>query len=358
VLVSVIFAVYKSPGYVEKNYLRLKKSNVECEFILAADEPDSKTLFIARKYSFLRCFSSSRRGKWRALNEAAKLAKGKYLLFIDSDTILECSLEDIIKALQKYDVVEIRKEIMGKKIIEKLVNIDYLNMFTVAKLCEKFNSCLGVNGAAFAIKRDVFFSLNGFRNVVNEDTDLGLRISLKGYSFGTVGKAKTESPKSFKDWLVQRERWATGGAEAILDAFPELIKKPLLWIPAIYLVFPAIVLFILNNLITGNILVKIIYLLLPIIIILPQKLLLIILFILFQERLLKNIVVGITTFIVWMLIEIFVSVKLKWKISYLLLPIFYFFYSPIWMLISFVALLRVLVLKLSGKKVKVKNWNP
>ncbi len=355
--VTVIFAAYRSPGVIEENYLKLRKMGVR-EFVLAADCPDSRLKFLMRKYSFKLSVSERRRGKWRALNEAAKLAEGSYLLFIDSDTTLECDVRDIIEALERYDAVEIRKEIRGSSVMERLVNIDYLNMFAVAKLSERLKSCLGLNGAAFAIKKDVFFALGGFRNVINEDTDLGIRLGLEGYSFGTAGRAFTAAPRGFREWSTQRERWATGGAQIILEFLPELLKKPMLWVPAIYIVFPAIVAFALNDLIGGSILTKIVYFLLPAILILPQKILFFVLFFLFQERMLKNAVVGLITFALWLICEVLVSVKLKWRISYSLLPAFYFIYSPAWMLISLVALLRVAIIKASGKKVRVKNWNP
>ncbi len=355
--ITVVFAAYRTPGMIEKNYLMLKKMGVR-EFVLAADCPNARLRYLIRKYSFKLSVSEKRRGKWRALNEASRLAEGEYLLFIDSDTVLECEVGEIVRALKKYDAVEIRKEIIGSSVMEKLVNIDYLNMFAVAKLSERLNSCLGLNGAAFAIRKDVFFSLGGFRNVVNEDTDLGVRLGLKGYSFGTAGRAFTAAPRGFREWTTQRERWATGGAQIVLEFFPELLKKPVLWVPAIYLVFPAIVAFALNDLIKGDILTKIVYFILPAILVLPQKILFLVLFLLFQERMLKNAVVGIVTFAVWLVCEIAVSLKLNWKISYLLLPAFYFLYSPAWLLISLVALLRVAVMKASGKKVRVRDWNP
>ncbi len=356
--VSVIFAAYRNAGHIEDNYLRLKRSRVKCEFIVAADEPDPTLEFLLRKYSFRVSLSYRRRGKWRALNDAASIAEGRYLLFIDSDTKLLSKIEDIVRALESYDAVEIRKEIDGKNVLEKLVNIDYLNMFAVAKLSEKLKSCLGINGAAFAIRKDVFFSLNGFRNVVNEDTDLGLRLGLSGFSFGTAGRAETKSPGTFREWIIQRERWATGGAQALLNCLPELIKKPVLWIPALYLIFPAIVAFTLNDLMSGSILTKIIYFILPLILALPPKILFFVLFLLFQERMLKNAIVGIVTFIVWVAVEVFTARKLKWSINYALLPVFYFFYSPAWLIISFVALIRVSILKIARKSVKVSNWNP
>jgi len=355
--VTVIFAAYRSPGLIEENYLKLKKMGAE-EFIIAADCPDARLRFLMRKYSFKLSVSESRRGKWRALNEASRLAEGDFLLFIDSDTLIECELKEIIRALERYDAVEIRKEIRGKNLMEKLVNIDYLNMFAVAKLSERLNSCLGLNGAAFAIRKDVFFALGGFRNVVNEDTDLGVRLGLRGYRFGTAGKASTAAPKTFREWSTQRERWATGGAQIVLEFLPDLLKKPQLWIPALYLVFPAIVAFALNDLIKGDILTKIVYFILPAVLVLPQKLLFFVLFLLFQERMLKNAIIGLVTFAVWLVCEVAVSIKLRWKISYYLLPAFYFVYSPAWMLISLVSLLRVAAMKVSGRRVKVKNWNP
>jgi cellulose synthase/poly-beta-1,6-N-acetylglucosamine synthase-like glycosyltransferase len=357
-LISVIFATYKDAGFIEENYLKLSRSKVKSEFIVAADEPKPHLEFLLKKYSFKVCLSWKRRGKWRALNEATRVAEGKYLLFIDADTKLISSLDDIVKALEDYDAIEIRKEISGNSILEKLVNIDYLNMFAVAKISEKLNSCLGLNGAAFAIKKEVFYALDGFRNVINEDTDLGIRLGLKGYRFGTAGKAETTCPKTIREWILQRERWATGGAQAILNSLTDLAKKPVLWMPALYLIFPAVVAFILNNIVTGDVLTKIVYLILPLVLCLPQKVLFLVLFLLFQERMIKNAIVGIVTFTVWAIVEVFAAKKLEWKISYLLLPAFYFVYSPAWLVLSFVALLRVSMLKLAGKSIKIKNWNP
>ncbi len=153
---------------------------------------------VVKKYGLKASISDKRRGKWLALNDAAKLASGDVILFLDSDTrIVELSSAD------GCDVIELRKEVEGDKLIERLVNVDYLIMSVVAKIAAKLGRCPGVSGSAFIIK-DVFEAVGGFRR--SEDTDLGIRLGFAGYKYEIRGKAITRAPSSFSEWLVQRER--------------------------------------------------------------------------------------------------------------------------------------------------------
>ncbi|AEA47311.1 glycosyltransferase [Archaeoglobus veneficus] len=351
--VSIIIAAYRHAGCIEHNVRRFGK---RCEVIVAADEPEKELLEVIEKYGLKASVSEKRRGKWRALNDAAKLATGDILIFLDSDTRLECNIEDIIEMLRQYDAVEVRKEVKASTTIQNLANIDYLNMYIVATLASKLKASLGLNGAAFGIRRNVFFELGGFRRKINEDTDLGIRLGLHGFKVGVGGRATTKAPSTLKEWFAQRERWAVGGAEVFIENFGHIIRRPALWLPALFLLFPAIAGFIVNMFISDDILTKLLYLILPVMLFLPPKVLALLMFALFQKHLLQNLLAALTAFLVWVTIEVILALKMKWKIDFKLLPVFYFFYSPLWMMLCLTAFFRVGIARFRGRSVEVRDW--
>jgi len=146
-------------------------------------------------------------------------------------------------------------------------------MFITAKLASRLHSSLGLSGAAFWIKKDVLLRLGGFRKRINEDTDLGIRLEINGYSIGVGGKALTKAPSNLRNWFSQRERWALGGAEIFLENFSRIIKNPKLWIPSLFMLFPALVGLIINLLLPNNIILKILYFTLQLMLFLPHKIL-------------------------------------------------------------------------------------
>ena len=345
---TAIIVAYKEPMFVEDNVKKLKELGFEV--IIAADEPNKELLEIIHRYGLKATISDKRRGKWKALNDAIALANGDYILFVDSDTRIE-ELGDF-----NCDVIEIRKEVNGSSLMEKLVNIDYFNMFLTAKLASKFNSCLSLNGSAFAIKKDILLKLGGFRRRINEDTDLGIRLGLNGYKVKIDGRAITKAPSSLKDWFAQRERWSLGGAEVIVENLWKILKKPRFWIPYLFLFYPAIFGLILGLILPDTLVLKILYFILPFIPHISLKIISLALLTVFVFHTLKNLLIIFLSFVIWSIVMIFFSDKTKYKIDYKLLPLYYFFYSPLWTMLCIVSLARVFVNRLRGKSLDVEGW--
>jgi len=348
---SGIITTYKKPGFIEENVKKL--IDMGFEVIVAADEPSKDVIEIIEKYGLKATISEKRRGKWRALNDAVKLAAGDYILFIDSDTrILELGLEK----LAEFDAVEIRKEVNSSSLIEELANIDYFNMFLTAKLASKLNSCLSLNGAALGIRKQVLLELGGFRKYINEDTDLGVRLGLNGYKVGVFGRAVTKAPSSLKDWFYQRERWSLGGAEIFAENFKDILRRPRLWMPYLLLFYPAIIGIALGLALPNSLVLKILYFILPFVFFLPSKLVSLILLTVFELHTLKNLFVIAISFSIWALVVLSLSKKTNYRIEIKLLPIYYFFYSPLWTMLCVVSLAKVMVYRLLGKELKVRRW--
>ncbi len=350
-VLSVIVAAHRKAGCIEDNLKRLKG----CEIIIAADEPADELADIIKRYNVKATISNTRRGKWRALNEAVKLASGEVLLFLDSDTRLDCDVKDVLEVLKRSDAVEIRKELNSSTLIQKLSSVDFLNMFTVACLASRLRTSLGLNGAAFAIKKDVFVDIGQFRSRINEDTDLGVRLAVNGYIIATGGKAITKSPSGLREWFKQRERWAAGGAEVFLEYFHQILKRPVLWLPALFLLFPAVIGLLISFSIPDNYISKALFLLIPLW--LPSKIATGLLFILYQKHVLQNIIAALVSFSAWMAVEVLIAKMTGWKVSLKILPLYYFVYSPLWMMLCFTALVRVLIARISGKKVGIRDWS-
>ncbi len=346
---TAVIPVYKNAELLEKNVRRLKKEGFD--IILAADEPDEEVMEVVRKYNIRATVSEKRRGKWRALNDAARMANGEFLLFLDSDTVISN-----LSGLDGADVVEVVKEVRGKGLLEKLVAVDYLVMAMCAKLASKFGSCLGVNGAAFLIKKRVFEELGGFRGKVNEDTELGVRAALKGYRFAVCGKAFTAPPKTIGEWFRQRERWSIGGAEVFVENISAILLRPRLWVPYLVLFYPAIFGLMVSLLFTESHITKLLYLILPFLALLSPKIASVTILAFYEIENLRNLIAGLASFTAWSVIILFASKSLDYRIDLKVLPIYYFIYSPLWTIICLLSLLRVVFAKIRGRKIELKDW--
>ena len=346
---SAVLIAYKEPGFIEENVRNLTRKGFEV--IIAADEPSNEILKIIRKYRLKATISDKRRGKWRALNDAVTIAEGDYVIFVDSDTIIA-----ELEGFEEFDAVEIRKEINASSLMERLANIEYFNMFLTARIASKLGSCLSLNGAAFGIKKDVLLKLGGFRKCINEDTDLGVRLGLNGYRVGVCGKAITRAPSSFKDWLVQRERWSLGGAEVVIENLWSILKRPKLWIPYLFLFYPSIIGLVLGFTLPDSVILKALSLILPFMFFVHFKIVSLLLLSIFELHVIRNLIAMFTSFIIWALTVIVLSKKTDYSFELKLLPIYYFIYNPLWTMLCIVALAKVSVSRLTGRELKVEGW--
>jgi len=346
---SAVLVAYRKPGFIEENVKKLIKEGFEV--IVAVDEPNEEILRIVREYGLKATISERRRGKWRALNDAIRLAEGDYIIFIDSDTrIVE------LGGFENFDAVEIVKEVNASSLIERLAKIEFFNMFLTSKIASKLGSCLSLNGSAFGIRRDVLLKLGGFRRRINEDTDLGMRLGLNGYRVGVCGRAMTKSPSRLKDWLAQRERWSLGGAEVVIENLPSILKKPRLWIPYLFQFYPTIVGLALGFALPDSIILKVLSLILPFLFFVHFKLISFLLLSVFELHVMRNVIAMLISFIVWALTVIVLSKKTNYEIEFKLLPLYYFLYNPLWTMICIVALAKASVFRLIGREIKVKGW--
>ena len=112
-LVSIIVPIYNSEQYLERciNSL-IKQTYKNIEIILIDDGSKDSSLSIIEKYAKQDCrivyISKENSGVSSSRNDGIKIAKGKYISFVDSDDYIESNMiEDMYKALveQNVDIV-------------------------------------------------------------------------------------------------------------------------------------------------------------------------------------------------------------------------------------------------------------
>ncbi|MEM0117797.1 MAG: glycosyltransferase family 2 protein [Conexivisphaerales archaeon] len=249
---SVIIPVYRTSPTLEDTILKLISSkHPSKEIIVVVDCPDQNIQDIVERYGKEVVFdvSHERRGKVSCLRRGCSLSKGDAFFFLDADTSLvgEDLLKRINEELQSYDVVEFKKVVKGNSLLSKMVYYEYLGISAADWLISvSTRRTFGMNGAAFAITKEAFEKVGGFRDVISEDLDFGLRCFERGLKFKFIDDLPvyTFAPPTFSAWVKQRKRWAYGTAKWLRDNWKEIFvmvrSKPQIALLSLLMIFPSL----------------------------------------------------------------------------------------------------------------------
>ena len=351
--VSILIPVYRESELLEKilNHL-LNDPYDNKEIYVVIDEPTEKSLDTVRRYKGLVKFilNGKRRGKARALSEALEESNGDILLFLDSDVLVPNNLlKRIVEELKNADIVQLKGRTVKKSFLSRMISYDDIGFNAFYYIFSKWlRRCPGVSGCAFAVKRRVFEELGGFRRVIQEDFDFGVRAFLKNKKFKFLSDLEVliEPPSSFNKWLKQRRRWSIGTAICIKEYWKDLAKlvfrTPQLILPALFFMFPAIFVLLIDIFVPDLLMEKIVLFSLFLLsmkfnLILPPLSLTAAFLPLF-----KNVVALIVAFGSSCMLFYAIARKLRLGFNFLEFSIYYFLYSPLWLLITTSSLLKVL----------------
>jgi glycosyltransferase involved in cell wall biosynthesis len=195
--ISIILPVYKNGSCLNEVLKSLSEDPYpEKEVIVIVDEPTEECLNTLNNFSNLNYFkiilNQKRKGKVNALNRGIEESSGELLLFLDSAVYIPKDsknfLESLVEEAKDADVIDIMKEAEVSSWPSRLIYYDYFS-FTFSNwiLIKETGSTLGLNGAAFAVKRDVIEKLGGFRKTIVEDLDFAARASYAFYLRGQEG---------------------------------------------------------------------------------------------------------------------------------------------------------------------------
>ncbi len=218
--ISIMIAVYKEAELLGDIIKKLLENNYQDKEILVAVDgdvtPDIETALEPYQKKINIFYNQARLGKVDSLNRLCSHATGNAFLFLDNDIELpddQDFLNKLHDQMLEFDIVEMPKEAITKNWFSRIVGYDFLGAAISNLLAAKlFHKNLFLNGAAFAIKRNVFEELGGLPKVVNEDWELMLNAFGKGNSYGfpVELKVKNSVPTTITEWIEQRKRWALG----------------------------------------------------------------------------------------------------------------------------------------------------
>jgi cellulose synthase/poly-beta-1,6-N-acetylglucosamine synthase-like glycosyltransferase len=233
--ISIIFPIYKKSKYLENNIQKILEDpypNDLKEIIISIDSPEddflNKLIELKNKYKNITLvISKERRGKVSATNDAVKISSGEILFFFDSDVIIDyININEIVKELKEYDIIEFYKEIIKKGWLSYLIFIEFSSYFDIIDpILNRIKRPLFLNGGGFATKKSVWNDVGGYSKVYVEDVDFAMKAGKKGYKYymSTNVKLLIEPLTSLRKWIEQRKRWAFGLIEVILNHLDYMI---------------------------------------------------------------------------------------------------------------------------------------
>ncbi len=235
--VSFIMPSYNDADTLEKSIKSVFNSYNRryFELIVVNDNSKDNTIEVLsalkRKYPIKVINHKTNMGKAKSVNNAFRSAKGEIIFIIDSDMcITKEAVNDVLARLESKKVggVSCRYIPINKGLWVSMQRVEY-GMLTLIQRSYNYFSTVAFWGGCMAIKREVFEKVGLLsERCIIEDADLAIKIGEAGW------KAHESSvpvcsyvPETFADWFKQRIRWASGGAQNIVNHFPFFVTHPL-----------------------------------------------------------------------------------------------------------------------------------
>jgi cellulose synthase/poly-beta-1,6-N-acetylglucosamine synthase-like glycosyltransferase len=230
------------------------------------------------------------------------------------------------------------------------VNYDYLSEnFTNMLFARYLGRCLGINGSAFAIRREAWERLGGFDREICEDLDLASRAYDAGLCFGYAEEAEVHNKvsPSWRVWVEQRKRWGTGQAHWVKRRYRMLLRRvvehPKMLLGALLLLFPCIPMFASSFAFPETFYVHLASLLL--VFLASWKILLVspVIAMITGVAVLKALTAVVGAVAIYSIVFYYFARRLGYPFNPIEFTVFYFVYNPLWLMISITSLLRELI---------------
>lgn len=174
------------------------------EIILIDNSPDSSVkIAVEEKFNTVLCFSNLNYGYGEANNKGANVSNGKYLLFLNPDTIL---IDKIFLSSIKILSNEKSLAVLGFQLIDKnfnkqlsfhLINGGGLLRSFLIKILSFSNIYINgftcISGSALLFKKKEFYECGCFDSNIfmyYEESDISIRLNKIGKRTGFIGSSK------------------------------------------------------------------------------------------------------------------------------------------------------------------------
>lgn len=177
---SVIVPTLNEEDYIEECLISISKQTYpreKYEIIVSDGSSKDKTTEIAKKYADNVVISEAR-GIWWGRNYGAKFANGKYLVFIDADTLID---EDYLEFVYNYlenGVIgltvgfNIDRKKPKRKMLEHMRNSYWWFRSRIG-----YTHLIGIN---LCVPKSVFIKIGGFKEYALEDVAIDKELRKEG----------------------------------------------------------------------------------------------------------------------------------------------------------------------------------
>ena len=190
--VSIIIVNYNGKELLQKCLDSLLKVNYNNFEIILVDNnsTDGSVEFITKNYPSLIIIKlDSNKGFAEPNNVAAKISKGKYLLFLNNDTVVTPNfISEMVKVMETDKKIAICQSLLLKpdgSVDSSGDFIDHLGVVYNSKTeIDEIREVSSARGASMLVRSDIFEKLDGFDQkffVTFEDVDLCWRSWILGY---------------------------------------------------------------------------------------------------------------------------------------------------------------------------------
>lgn len=257
-LISVVIPFYNSQNSLRDCLNAVFKSTYKnYEVIAVSDGSKDMSLKIAKNFPCRVISLQKNHGSGYARNTGAKIAKGKIVIFLDSDVIIKKNHLKLIHSIFTKKKYKMAQGIYLHEPNYKKVSTQYMQSYQCYYIfSKKIKYINNLVSNFFAIEKNIFFSVGGFDPKFigsnAEDADLGYKLINKGFKIPIVRKLGVFHKVDFgiSTFISKIKRIHTGEMKMFLrkkNIFKKLSQdnyKPIIY--SIILLFSQIFLLILN----------------------------------------------------------------------------------------------------------------
>jgi len=193
----------------------------------------------ARKFSFIKAIHrpNGGGGKPAALNDGIKFTTGEIILTFDADYYPQLDIvEKLVAPFVDPEVgaVQGRVIVMNEEdsIVSKIVTLERIGGYRIDQEArDQLVLVPQYGGTVGGFRREALEKVGGWdKNMLTEDTDLTIRLVLKGYQIRYVNDAESyeESVTTWRAYWNQRYRWAKGHMQCATKHLKNVLKAPFL----------------------------------------------------------------------------------------------------------------------------------
>ncbi len=197
---SVIIPTLNEENYIEDCVRSISSQTFprnRYEIIVSDGASEDRTVEIAKKYADIVVISK-KRGIWWGRNYGAKFAKGKYLVFIDADTMIK---KDYLEVVHKYLEDGVVGLTMGFGIEgkgPKIRIIEYVSDYYWWLNSKMGNgSLIGIN---ICVPKKIFMKIGGFKEFALEDAAFDKELRTEGQTRFLVQRKVVTSARRLEEY--------------------------------------------------------------------------------------------------------------------------------------------------------------